>query len=220
MTATFADDTAIISNHANYDRSVENLQCSLDQITNWMKKWKIKSNSTSLRNHIYIPVKIDDDLVPLQENARYLGVHFDKKLNWRTHIIKKRDELNLRFRSLYWLFCTKNQLSLNNKRLLYVTILRPTWSYGIEIRGCATKSNLLVLQRFQNKVMRKMTGARWYIRNEDLHHDLNLETVVEVAKRTAHSYEKRLHNHPNPEAIEVLLPPVRRLQRAHPTDIV
>ncbi len=162
--ATFADDTVIISNHADYDQSVENLQCSLDQITNWMKKWKIKSNSSKsvridflLRNHGYIPVKIDDDLVPHQDSARYLGVHFHKRLNWRTHITKKRDELNLRFRSLYWLFRIKNQLSLNNKRLLYVTILRPAWSYSIEVWGCAAKSNLLVLQRFQNKVMRKIT---------------------------------------------------------------
>ncbi len=44
--ATFADDTAVIANHVDYDRAVKNLQHSLDQITNWTKKWKIKINST------------------------------------------------------------------------------------------------------------------------------------------------------------------------------
>ncbi len=122
MIATFADDNAVITNQVDYDRAVKNLQRSLDQITNWMKKWKIKINSTktvrvdfSLRNHGYTPVMIDEDPVPLQDNARYVGIHIDKWLNWKTHITKKGNELNIRFRSLYWLFCIKNQLSLYNK---------------------------------------------------------------------------------------------------------
>ncbi len=117
--ATFADDTAVIANHIDYDRAVKNLQRSLDRITNWTKKWKIKINSTksvqvdfSLWTHGYTPVLIDKDPVPLQDNARYLGIHLDKRLNWKIHITKKRDELNIRFWSLYWVFCIKNQLSL------------------------------------------------------------------------------------------------------------
>ncbi len=62
-------------------------------------------------------------------------------------------------------------------------------------------------------------GARWFIRNEDLHRNLNQETVEEVAKRIAQSYKRRLHMHPNLEVIELLLPPMRRLRRAHPIDI-
>ena len=38
---------------------------------------------------------------PLSMHVKYLGVHLDTKLNWRTHIEKKREEVELRFRSLY-----------------------------------------------------------------------------------------------------------------------
>ncbi len=46
---------------------------------------------------------------------------------------RKREELRIRFRSMFWLFKAKSHLSLYNKRLLYVMALRPLWSYGLPV---------------------------------------------------------------------------------------
>lgn len=39
-----------------------------------------------------------------------LGVHVDHKLLWKTHLQRKREELNLRFRSMYCLLRVKNHV--------------------------------------------------------------------------------------------------------------
>jgi hypothetical protein len=43
-------------------------------------------------------------------------------------------------------------LSLSNKILLYKTILKPIWTYGIQLWGTASTSNVEILERFQSKV--------------------------------------------------------------------
>ena len=48
-------------------------------------------------------------------------------------------------------------LSLENKILIYKTILKPVWTYGIELRGCASNSNIEIIQRHQSKILRTIT---------------------------------------------------------------
>jgi len=38
------------------------------------------------------------------------------------------------------------------------------------------QSNSAIIQRFQNKVLRNIVDAPWYVRNADFHRDLNMET--------------------------------------------
>ena len=45
-TATFADDTAIMSSHYNPVTASQNFQLKLDSIEIWLKKWRIKVNET------------------------------------------------------------------------------------------------------------------------------------------------------------------------------
>jgi len=46
---------------------------------------------------------------------------------------------------MYWLFDRKSQLSTENKLLLYKTILKPIWAYGIQLWGTASNSNIEIL---------------------------------------------------------------------------
>ena len=52
---------------------------------------------------------------------------------------------NYRFR----IITETNELSINNKLLLYKTVIAPLWTYGLEPWGCASKSNIAIIQRFQ-----------------------------------------------------------------------
>jgi len=54
------------------------------------------------------------------------------------------------------LLSSKSQLtdSTENKLLLYNAILKPIWAYGIQLWGTASNSNIEILQRFQNKILR------------------------------------------------------------------
>jgi len=51
----------------------------------------------------------------------------DQKLNWKEHLIRKRKQVKLKVKDLYWLIGRKSPLSLENKLLLYKTIIKPIW---------------------------------------------------------------------------------------------
>ncbi len=228
ITALFADDAGVIVRDKSYESAVNKLQAAVDIIHEWANDWKIKLNESksvrvdfALRRHGYIPTTMNDKPVPLASSARYLGLHLDCKLNWHEHIRIKRDHLNLLFRQFQWLIGRHSNISLANKRLIYQSIFVPTWAYGCEIWGTTRASNRLVIERFQNKMMRAITRAPWFIRNDDLRKDLRLESVKEVIAAKAHNYIERLHRHPNVEAIALLdvSTDVRRLKRTHCTDL-
>lgn len=123
---------------------------------------------------------------------------------------------------MYWLIGRNSTLALHNKLILYKQILKPVWTYGIQLWGCTKQSNKDVIQRFQNKVLRNIVNAPWYIRNKDLHKDLEIETVEESIKKFASRHEERLHKHANVEAIQLLdnTGLKRRLQRKKPFELV
>ena len=113
-------------------------------------------------------------------------------------------------------------LSVYNKLMLYQQVLKPVWTYGIQLWGCTSQSNRNIIQRFQNRVLRGIVDAPWYIRNDNLHKDLDVETVDSVIKKCAQSHEQRLQRHINVEALQILNNDglIRRLKRTKPFELI
>lgn len=122
---------------------------------------------------------------------------------------------------MYWLLGRSSALSTYNKLLLYEQILKPIWTYGIQLWGCTSESNKKTIQNFQNKVIRSIANAPWYIRNSNLHKDLGIDSIDEVIKRRARSHQQRLIQHVNIEAQRLLNTNgmIRRLHRTKPLDL-
>ena len=57
---------------------------------------------------------------------------------------------------------------------LYKCVLKPVWTYGIQLWGCAKPSHTQILQRFQSKLLRTLANAPWYVSNLQLHTDLGI----------------------------------------------
>ena len=144
----------------------------------------------------------------------------DRRLTWITHIHAKRKQLDLSFKGMYWIIGRRQELSLENKLLLYKTILKPIWTYGIPLWGTASHSNIEILQRFQNKVLRTITNASWYIPNSILHTDLLIPTVREEITKHSIAHKAKLLQHTN-QLIPILLEDQgpQRLKRYIPTDL-
>ena len=124
-------------------------------------------------------------------------------------------------RSLFWLLKSSSKLSLENKILIYKVIIKPIWTYGIQLWGSAIPSNIAIIQRFQSKTLRLIANAPLYISNNRIHSDLNILHVnTEVCNASA-KYVNRLGSQQNPLAREIVStnPEVRRLQRCHPLDL-
>ncbi|KAL4107965.1 hypothetical protein QTP88_018234 [Uroleucon formosanum] len=202
--AMFADDTAILSTRNSQFTATDNLQKSIDNIFAWTRRWKIKINSDksvqvnyTLRKTENIQIVLNKSPIPQKDSAKYLGMHLDS-------------------------LGAHSELTIENKRLLYVAIIKPIWIYGIQLWGCASKSNIDVIQRCQNIALRTITAAYRFERNNAIHRDMMLPTIADEIQRFARKHEMRLDHHINPLAIQLLdnSKDIRRLKRLKPYDLV
>ena len=117
---------------------------------------------------------LNSEFIPRKNEVKYLGLHLDQKLTWKAHIKAKKLQLNIKTNKMNWLIGKKSKLSLDNKLIIYKVILKPIWTYGIELWGCAKPTNIKILQNYQSKILRIMTNAPWYVSNQTLHEDLKI----------------------------------------------
>ncbi|KAI5754873.1 hypothetical protein M8J77_012232 [Diaphorina citri] len=227
--ATFADDTAFLTVGDNTQDNAAELNVTISEFHRWTNVWRIKLNESKSvhidftnRNLPYMPVYLNNVVIPHSNQAKYLGMTLDVKLKWKEHVKKKREQLNIKFRKMYWLLGRYSTLPIENKLLLYKQVLRPIWTYGIQLWGCTCPSNRMIIGRFQNKVLRTIVNAPWYIRNDDLHRDLGIESVKECMQKIASRHLERLQDHPNPETVHLLRVEdlTRRLKRVKPHELI
>jgi hypothetical protein len=129
----------------------------------------------------------------------------DSKLTWKQHIAKKRNQVNITIKQLNWLLGRKSNLANENKLLIYKTMIIPIWTYGLELWGCASKSNISIIQRSQSKILRMIVDARWYVSNATLHADLGISYVQDVIHQKCNNHDTRLETHENPLLKKLLL---------------
>jgi hypothetical protein len=205
------------------------LQCAADEISYWTNQWLIKLNGdksihvnfTNKRCH-YVPIIMNGKTVPHSLTVKYLGMRLDAKFRWKVHVKKKREDIAIKYRSMYWLVGRQSAMSTHNKLVLYKQILKPVWTYDIQLWGCTKSSNIAIIQRFQNKVLQNMVGAPWYVQKADLHRGIRVEMVTAEIRRFARKHEERLLRHNNIEAIQLHgnSELIRGLRRTNPFELV
>ena len=119
-----------------------------------------------------------------------------------------------------WLINAPSQLSLDSKLTVYKGILRPVWTYGVELWWSSKPSNTKILQTFHSKMLRMISSAPWYVSNQTLHSDFNIQYVKEVVPINANKYKTRSTEHSN-QLIRALFNPSadRQLKPLWPEDL-
>ncbi|CAH2211159.1 jg9155 [Pararge aegeria aegeria] len=80
---------------------------------------------------------------------------------------------------------------------------------------------MMRIQRVQNKILRVITDAPWFARNDEIHQYLEMPTVFEEIRfgRFCKKHKERLAKHPNRLASSLLVAPrMKRLKRADVLD--
>jgi hypothetical protein len=88
------------------------------------------------------PVHFNNVQLPQREEVKYLGLHLDRRLTCQKHIFTKGKQLGIALTKMYWLLGSKSKLSTINTLLTYKTIFKPIWTYGIQLWGTASTSNI------------------------------------------------------------------------------
>lgn len=121
-TATFADDTAILAIHNDPIIASNHLQENLNRIQKWLKLWRIKANETksthiTFTTHTETCPKVyqNETQIPQANDAKYLGIHLDRRLTWKKHIFSKRKQLGLKLNKIYQLIGKDHNYHLKTK---------------------------------------------------------------------------------------------------------
>ena len=82
----------------------------------------------------------------------------DTKLRWKTHVKKKRNELDIKYRKMLWPIGRYLCMSNRNNILLYNQILKPVWTYGIQLWGCVKNCHIIIQFKISNRDIHKDLG--------------------------------------------------------------
>jgi hypothetical protein len=122
------------------------------------------------------PNNINTVQLPQEEDIKYLGLHLDRRLTWHKHTFVKHKQLGITFTKMCFLLGHKSKLSTSNKILIYKTKFKPIWTYGIQLWGTASTSNIQILERLVCD-----SGRTWYVPNTVIRRDLQIPTVKKSA---------------------------------------
>lgn len=199
--AFYADDSAIITNGKVSNAIVKRMKKALVSAQNYFLKWKIKINHNKTQAILFpfnkspkrTPTQtlfVENINIPLQDSVKYLGIIYDKKLNFKKHIDYTCEKAIKCGRALYSLLNRKSSLNFQNKMLLYNMCIRPIMSYGCQIwfPKCA-KTNLKKLQIIQNKNLKIILNLHRRYPTKRLHDKYNQIPINDLFQKLTLRFE-------------------------------
>lgn len=158
----FADDMCLCSASYRVDTINNRLNKAVSKIYKYYTKWKIKVNDNKTEAILFTKrrpvlarcVKISNHEVDWVDDIKYLGVIFDRKLTFTTHVNYLYHNAIGKLVKLYPLLNGKSALNREKKLILYKTLVRPAMVYSCPAWSLTCKTNFGKLQRAQNKFLR------------------------------------------------------------------
>lgn len=164
----FADDTVLIAHQNTLTKTTAALQISVNNITTWFNKWRLKPNPDKSQLLIFnhrISQKSPKiimsgvEIKPKQQ-VKYLGVHLDHKLNFNQHLQKSKSKLLCRashFRSI-----TFKDKEIRSKHItkIYKSICRPIIEYGHPIFSNCKETALNKIKTAETCAIRRLSRIR------------------------------------------------------------
>lgn len=168
---SFADDTSLIIKGDSWKEVKELAQMKITLIAKWLNTNYLTLN---VNKTVYITYGSYTDSVPrnfdLQlhseqcikdnctcpiltrvESAKYLGVHIDCNLKWKTHIT----EITKKLRYLIYIFYKiRNMFSEKQLIMIYYALFWSIATYGIIIWGGAYDRNIKPLEDIQKRILK------------------------------------------------------------------
>jgi hypothetical protein len=186
----FADDTALWTSSNTTTNLSNRLQSSINDFQKWCAAWKLRLQplktellhfSPHPRKKYKNPIRIVVDTVQIQprDSARYLGITFDRKLDWRAHVQKIESKAAARIGLIR--FLTRANPNTNNKTMLniYKSLVRSLLTYGFPILLTAKEKVWERLQITQNKALRAALGIPSYTSTRYIHDITQIQEIKE-----------------------------------------
>lgn len=202
--ALFADDTALGSQSKNTNMAIIRLQRSLNIVSDWMKDWKIAINEEKIQAICFDKkhraptrtLQVNGQQIPWKRTAKYLGMTFDPRLTWETHTNNIKKIGTIAMIRLYSML-KNDRLHPRTKMIIYTSVIRPAITYASTTWGCAANTHIKKVQTIQNKILRIIMSAPWFVSNKQLHRELGVPSIRRYTKQVAKQVITRAETHEN-----------------------
>ena len=159
----YVDDFCITSK-SKYIRTAERqLQQSINKINKWatINGFKISKTKTQCvhfcqlrKMHNDPTLKLDDSEIPVFSQYKFLGIIFDRKLSFISHIQYIKDKCNKTLKLLWIIAHTDWGADFQTLLKLYRTLIRSKINYGCYVYGAARMSYLKTLNTVHHEGLR------------------------------------------------------------------
>ncbi|GFV75923.1 RNA-directed DNA polymerase from mobile element jockey [Trichonephila clavipes] len=198
------------------------------KLQDWLTQWRIAINVDKSQAIIFrkwgvidhpFQLTLFEDNIQWVSVVRYLGLHMDSRLTYKKHIDYLSEKFWGRIHLAISLVGRMSPLSLENKVILYKQVLRPIITYASPVWGAAAATHMKKIQVIQNKILRLITNAPWYVRNDVIHFDLHMEPISSYITKLARNVFRTIENHDNPiiRAQTMFTYPYSKLKYAYAT---
>lgn len=202
--AFFADDTAIFTVGRNVDFMIKTLQKQLNESVKWLKFWKLQINPLKTQAIFFHKKRVELQLnelviekvqIPWLKKATYLGLLFDRRLSWSPQIQQALQKGNGLLSVLSPLMCRTSTLPASTKSLIYMLLIRSVAYYGATAYySFLSKNQAEQIQSFQSKILRLCLKAPWFVRNSQIHRELDIPPVhVFIKDQITKFNQKSIH---------------------------
>lgn len=185
----FADDTAFFISSKLRAPIVRGLRQTLLSYVAYFKKWKTTLNIDKTQLIFFTkrltrevpkrPFKAGTMTIRWSDEAKYLGVTFDKRLTFRRHVENVVNKTNVVIKILYPLVARRSSLHQSLKLHVYKSIIRPSFSYGCQMLGGIAATHINKLQVLQNGALKMILSLPSRTRTSEVHEQAEVERVQE-----------------------------------------
>lgn len=179
----FADDTSITLKHRELDELLNITKILLEDVSDWFAANKLVLNMSKTFNILFQPNKklhqtvISTNIgeVTPTSSTKFLGLHIDQQLNWKTHIT----ELNIKLsRAVFAINTIRQNIGFSVGKTVYYAYFYSLMQYGIEFWGNSVNSQSTFL--IQKKAIRALCGLKSRDSCRDYFKELEIFTLTNL----------------------------------------
>ncbi|GFY15054.1 RNA-directed DNA polymerase from mobile element jockey [Trichonephila clavipes] len=158
----YADDIFLYNNGTNWNKTIGEMEESLNKISVWCKKWKLATspekssliNFSRKRSKLLPLLKICDKPILEAKSLKILGIIFDPNITWKNHINYLRQKAFKYLNAIKALSSPK--IGTRSDHLLNIlnATIRSIFDYGSQLFSFSSNSNRQKLEPIYNAALR------------------------------------------------------------------
>ena len=190
----YADDIAVWSQHSNKVTAQEAVQNTVSIFGDWSQTHRLKLNPSKCEVSFFSPDTHEANWSPaMQLNGHpflfnrtptFLGVTYDRTLSFRPQVEAVKARVRSRIRIMASLASKEWGWSRHSLRTIYMATVHSVLHFcGAAWQPWLAKTNLLILERVQNRALRCMTGQLQDTPLECLRNEAGIDSFATAVRR-------------------------------------